>query len=436
MPAASVPISLPWIYRSARVVPLARSCDQRPGCVGVERAGALHDGLGQRVTGQGRSSPRCTSEPGFVRWSKVDGAVGLSGLVHERQRSAGSSRPSRTSPTSVSTTGSTSPAHACSGASEHCGGSTEPHRTGFRHFSTEPGATEPYELPSCRPAPRTRLSSSRCPTLFRWAQTPASIELVPAFVFSTATATSCTACTWQPTRTASMSSTSVLRFGGNTYAPRSTGRMTPQSFTMQDQTPAEGKRVCSGPLLSAERVPPALHLSRPTFSRTALRSISGTTIGPVGGTTGQLSRSGPTADAELPQFACQAGRRGEFKKTSVKPDLADGLVPFATGLYAEWPSLGRLPLRARSLLRRIARHVEASSSRSRVRHSVEPRRGTVENRRSDADLLYVGRPSAQAGHMAVPRTRHQRLAAREPGDELDDPVKLRIAAPTFRVVRG
>ena len=37
-------------------------------------------------------------------------------------------------------------------------------------------------------------------------------------------------------------------------------------------------------------------------------------------------------DLELPQDACQDGRRGEFRKTSVKPDLADGIVPFATGL--------------------------------------------------------------------------------------------------------
>ena len=259
-------------------------------------------------------------------------------------------------------------------------------------------------------------------------------ELVPAFVFSTgdgyelhrvyvATDENCV---------------NVVHIspavGGNVYAPRSTGGDA-ESFNMYDLTPAKASEAVPATPVGGAGASGASLIPADFLQQRAAVDLwdSNWSTGRYYWTVVPVGHDG---DAELPQDACQAGRRGEFGKTSVKPDLADGLVPFATGLSTTGRLFSAASSRAQFYGGSLVTWRPAPAAAA---YDVQWSRAgrAVENGRSAQNLFYVGRPSSEAGHMAVSHTRYQRLAAREPGDELDDlTVKLRIGAPTFRVVRG
>ena len=416
MPTASVPISLPWSTGApASFHWHVRAAHGRTVSAWSE-PNRFTMGWDSRSLDRGVPHPM-QSEPGFVQWSKVDGASGYQIWFTNSPK-----------PRIVSTITNVADFREYYGA--RAPGSRVEWRvralrrvygvaqnglpallygTWSAKYDSELPAIPP---PAIHPVPRYAVSDTTS-----FGTIVGQHELVPAFVFSTgdgyelhrvyvATDENCV---------------NVVHIspavGGNVYAPRSTGGDA-ESFNMYDLTPAKASEAVPATPVGGAGASGASLIPADFLQQRAAVDLwdSNWSTGRYYWTVVPVGHNG---DAELAQDACQAGRRGEFGKTSVKPDLAEGLVPFATGLSTTGRLFSAASSRAQ-FLRRIARNVEAGSGRSRVRRPVEPRRARVENGRSAQNLFYVGHPSSEAGHMAVSHTRYQRLAAREPGDELDD----------------
>jgi hypothetical protein len=335
MPAASVPIALPWSTGAPASFRWRVRATHGSAVSAWSNPGQFTMGWDQLSLDQGIPQWQ-PSEPGFVRWSKVSGASGYQVWFTNLG-----------TPRTVSTITNVADLRELYG--ELAPGSPVVWRV--RSLRRVYGAAQnglpallygkwsgayPAQMPSSpqrtdlRPAPRFAVSdvtSDVSPT----GAGVSSHELVPAFVFSTddryrlhrvyvATDANCI---------------NVVHISpavsGNVYAPRSTGGDS-ESVTMKDLTPAAtSESVAARPVggaatSGASLIPPNFLQNRAAVDLWDSDWSTGRyywTVVPV-----ENGR-----DAELPQDACdEPGRRGEFRKTSVKPDLAQGVTPFATGL--------------------------------------------------------------------------------------------------------
>ena len=261
MPAASVPISLPWTTgRPASFHWRVRAFNGRAASAWSAPASFT---MGWDKESLDKGVPqRDDSEPGFVRWNKVAGAVGYQvWFTNAKERRI------------VSTITNVADIREYYG--KHEPGSRVLWRV--RALRRVLGAAQnglpallygtwsgPEPYASYVPAgPRTR-SARRVSDAISWGTlTQRRISSCPPSSSRRQTASDCTACMWQPTKTASMSSTSVLPFAVTRM------RRARQVETRRVSRCRTRRRPCRAslfwPARSAARVPPAHHLFRPTF---------------------------------------------------------------------------------------------------------------------------------------------------------------------------
>jgi hypothetical protein len=324
VPAASVPISLPWTTgRPASFHWRVRVTNGRGS--GWSRPASFTMGWDGKSLDNGVPEPR-ESEPGFVRWSKVNGASGyqvwFTNVSNPRIVSTISNVADVREYYEKHSPGS--PVHWRVRALRRVLGAAQNGLPALLYGAWSPEYRSQLPL-GPRNAALTAVSDA-----ISVGDVASEHELVPAFVFRTgdgyelhrvyvATDENCVNV---------VHISPALR--GNTYAPRSTGG-DPQSFAMADLTPATtSEAVAARPIggagaSGASLIPPTFLQNRAAIDLWDNNWPGGRyywTVVPVA--------SG--GDVELPQLACQAGRLGEFKKTSVKPNLTDGPVPFAVGL--------------------------------------------------------------------------------------------------------
>ena len=408
MPVASVPIALPWSTGApASFYWRVRATNGR-AVSGWSRPNRFTMGWDKKSLDIGVPDQRLT-EPGFVRWSKVAGAVGYQVWFTNLAK-----------PRTVSTI--TNVADLREYYADHAPGS--PVRWRVRSLRRVYGVAQ-NGLPALlygtwSPEYRSELPASPPPALHpvpRYAQSDETLswgtyadahELVPAFIFSTgdghalhrvyvATDDNCI---------------NVVHISpavsGNAYAPRSTGGDA-QTVSMIDWTPAVASesvpaRPVGGAAASGASLIPVDFLQKRAAVDSGQRLVHRTVLldGRPVGTDGH--------DQELPQFACQDGRRGEFKKTSVKPDLADGVVPFATGLS---PSGGLHSARTSSAQFYGGSLVTWRPAPAAAAYDVEwsRKRSPWKAASGLTDVLHVRGAAPEARHVVVSRAGHQRLVA-------------------------
>jgi hypothetical protein len=373
------------------------------------------------------------SEPGFVRWSKVDGASGYQIWFTNAPK-----------PRIVSTITNVADLREYYGA-RGPGSRVEWRVRALRRvygvaqnglpaflYGTWSGKYDaqlpPTPQPAEHPAPRYAVSdvTSTNPGI-------SEHELVPAFVFSTgdghelhrvyvATDENCV---------------NVVHISpavsGNVYAPRSTGG-DPESFNMADLTPAKASEAVPATPVGGAGASGASLIPVDFLQNRAAIDLWDSNW-PTGRYYWTVVPAGSGGDADLPQDACQAGRRGEFRKTSVKPDLANGVVPFATGL-----SLG-------------GRLISAATSRTQFYGgSLATWRPAPAAAAYDVQWSRNRYPWRTAGHLRTfstsavlplkPGTWWYRVRGINdslPGNQemsWTAPIKIKIAKPTFRVIGG
>ena len=186
-------------------------------------------------------------------------------------------------------------------------------------------------------------------------------------------------------------------------------------------SPSRSSRSCHHGSRDGPTGPTIRPVPTGTTGATGASGTTGATTAAAAGTEARPTPSAASAiayqDLELPQDICSKGRFITFGKASRTPQLTSGGTPTAVGLSPN----GRLLSAVHSKPAFYGSPLvtwEPASGAIGYQVAVEQERVPVEAGRLDQDAGDLRDAPAEAGHVVVPRARHQRLAARQPAHEL------------------